>query len=125
MDKIRVEGVLNDRAFFLRSMDELFNDLVNTIEEIAGRQDIPQDWKMNATYDFGITDKEKLENALLQLYIKGRELLDTEQYEKLQQLTNDYNKLKEIYEKRYGPYIRRQGGNAGTANGEDGPSGLF
>ena len=133
MDKIRLKGVLNDRAFFLRSMDELFQDLVDLTEDMIKTNNLPKtnpNRKRKADpFDmplpFDLTDEEKLDAAIFNLYLKGRELLENEEYEKMEYLTHDYKKLIEIYEKKYGPYTPRQGGSTGPTNGEDGPSGLF
>ena len=121
MDKIKMQSFFDNRMYLANLINGLFDDLINILDNPKKNNDLffDEDWVKTASYDFRITDQEKLENALIQLYIKGREFLDTEEYEKLQQLTNDYNKLKDIYEKRYGTYNPRQGGNAGSANGKD------
>ena len=122
MDKIKMQSFLDNRMYLANLINGLFDDLVDILDDPHKEIRDPffdDKWITNATNDFNITDQEKLENALLQLYITGRQLLESEEYEKLQQLTNDYNKLKEIYEKRYGTYTRRQGGNAGSADSKN------
>lgn len=132
--KIKRDSLLNDRAFYLKAMEEGLGTLLDLLEDPLDNNTTTYSYSPNMTHTADpfdwisgnqpLTAKQKMEETLNALADKGEQFIAEERYEMMKALHHDYNTLIKIYEQNYGPFKRREAGDAGTANGQDGPSEL-